>query len=392
MVQYIKSGLEKLSYCKTAFYLIIEIKRKNHRKAMMFLSEITNEGKLLYDPMFAQKPDVDLKNDPKAGLKKVLFIVIISFFVGLSLYLSFNALNKPKYEFSENENGYTLSAYSGGESDTVLVIDYVKDEKDVADESKIITNVREFAVCCNEYVELIYIGKDVETLENHCFYYCKNLKAVIVDPENSNYTSVDGVLYSKDMTKIILHPIKNAEYVTSIALGAEAPLELKYSDDYLRSFKELIGYDEEKSEKLTDTIRKYGGTYEIADTVTEICDSCFSDCSDLVYVKIPEGVKTVGQLAFFKCTSLETLYIPDTVEEIKSDGFSYCETLNYIFVPENVKTIGHHAFFGCLGCENICLEADNLDGIDIGENWLPKKDKRSLKEIEVLYSQERRNG
>ena len=329
----------------------------------MFLSENNNGQKLLYDPMFAQKPDVDLKNDPKAGLKKVLFIVIITFFVGLSLYLSFNALNKPKYEFDENEKGYTLSAYSGNESDTVLSIDYVRDEKDTADKEKVITEVREFALCCNEYVELIYIGKDVENLENHCFYYCKNLKAVIVDPENPHYTSVDGVLYSKDMKRIILHPIKHAEYAASIALGAEAPLKTEYADDYLRSFKELIGYDEEKSEDLTKTIRKYGGTYEIADTVTEICDSAFSDCSDIVYVKIPEGVKTIGQLAFFKCASLETVNIPDTVEEIKSDGFSYCESLNYIFIPKSVKTIGHHAFFGCLGCKNICLEADSDEGM-----------------------------
>ncbi len=356
------------------------------------MDEKVSSSKLLYDPMFAQKPDVDLKNDSKAAIKKAVFVIVITIFIGLSIFLSFSALNKSKYEFKETGNGYMLSGYSGSKNDTVLQIDFVRDEQDVADKTKPVVAVREFALCCNEYVELIYIGKDVTSFESHCFYYCKNLKAVIVDPKNEHFASVDGVLYNKDMTEIILHPIKNAEYRTALKRGAEAPLTVNYSDDFLRSFKELIGYDDDKSDEIKAQIRECGGSYEIAATVTRITDSCFSDCNDLIYVKIPDGVKTIGQLAFFKCTSLESIHIPDGVEEIGSDGFSYCEKVNYIFIPASMKTIGHHAFFGCLGCKNIYMAADSLDGMGIGESWLPKVDKRSLKEIEVLYSQERRDS
>lgn len=349
--------------------------------------------KLLYDPMFAEKPDVKLERVSHAKLKKAMFVVLIIIFVGLSLFLSFNSLGSDMYEYEETDTGYMLSSFNGQKADTVLNIEYVTDENGAVDTTKPVTSVRQFALCCNEYVEFIFIGKNVESLENHCFYYCKNLKAIYVDPENTNYTSVDGVLYNKDMTKIILYPIKHPEYLAAIKLGAKAPQNEDGVDAFVASFNKSLGSDENLSDKEAEArnkkIQNAGGSYEIASTVTEICDSAFSDCSNLVSVKIPDGVKTIGQLAFFKCTALKDASIPDGVEVIKSDAFSYCEALTYIFVPESVKTIGHHAFFGCMGIENIAMEADSLDDIETGEEWLPKKDERSLKSKDVLFSQER---
>jgi len=361
-----------------------------------FLSERETGKKLLYDPMFAHKPDVNLEHVSNIKMKKAIFIVVISIFVGISLFMSFSSLGSEKYEYEENDNGYLFSSFNGKAEAKVLEIDKVFNEYGTKDNSKSVTAVRKFALCCNEYLEFIYIGKDVETLENHCFYYCKNLKAVFVDPENPNYTSVDGVLYNKDMTKIILCPARHAEYAAAIKLGAPVPLTADKTDAYFASHSKTIGSDatlsEDEIKVRNELIQKNGGDYEIAATVTEICDSAFSDCENLVSVKIPNGVKTIGQLAFFKCYSLKKADIPDGVEEIKSDGFSYCESLTYIFVPKSVKTIGHHAFFGCMGIENLSMEADSLDGIKTGEEWLPKKDVRSLKAKDVLFSQERSDG
>lgn len=349
---------------------------------------------LLYDPMFEHKPDVRLENVPHAKQKKLIFIILIVFFVGLSLFLSFSSLGNDKYEYEETDSGMMFYSFSGQKDDTVLTIDYVTDENGVTDETKPVTSVRKFCLCCNEYVEYIFIGKDVEELENHCFYYCKNLKAVFVDPENENYVSVDGVLYSKDMTQIILCPMEHTEYLANIALGAKAPESQADIEAFSAALLENLGTDENLSDDETEArnklVQENGGDFVIPDTVTEICDSAFSDCANLVTVAIPEGVKTIGQLAFFKCKSMSKCAIPDGVETLKSDAFSYCESLTYIFVPESVKTIGHHAFYGCMGVENIAMEADSLDGIETGESWLPKRDNRTLKTKDVVFSQERR--
>jgi len=348
-----------------------------------------SKTELLYDPLFDKKPDLKMKGKKNTAFK-ALFIIIISVFVGLSLFFSFNSISSDKYTYKENDSGYTLYQFVGKENDKTLHIDYVRNEADTVDITKPVTEVREFSMSCNEYVHFIFIGKDVSKLEKHCFYYTKNLMAVIVDPENQNYTSVDGVLYSKDMKEIILHPMRNHQYRAALGAGIVAPSDEKTAEVFLSEFLKKYG------DETTSDVEEYGkqfskqAFYVIPGSVTRIEDSCFSDCEALIYVDIPSSVKEIGNLAFFKCKGFETITIPDGVESIGSDGFSYCEKVTYIYVPESVRFIGHHAFYGNLGSEKIYLGAENDDLIEIGENWLPKQSPTSLKDVEAVYGQERR--
>ena len=199
-----------------------------------------SKTELLYDPLFEKKPDLKMKGR-KNTLFKALFIIIISIFVGLSLFFSFNSISSDKYTYKETDNGYILYQFVGKEDDITLHIDYVRDEAGTVDITKPVTAVREFSMSCNEYVRFIFIGKDVSELEPHCFYYTKNLMAVIVDPENQNYTSVDGVLYSKDMKEIILHPMRNHQYRAALAAGMAAPADEKAAEAFLVEFSEKYG-------------------------------------------------------------------------------------------------------------------------------------------------------
>lgn len=347
-----------------------------------------SKTKLLYDPLFSNKPDIEMKGK-KNLIFKIFFVIIIVIFVGISLYLSFNSISADTYTYRQTKNGWQFYQFNGKETDTTVHIDYVRDEKGKPDKSKSVSTVREFAMSCNEYVQFIFIGKDVKELENHCFYYTKNLKAVIVDPDNKYYTSVDGVLFDKDMTEIILHPILNNQYKAALENGISAPVDEKTAKSFIEKFTKKYG------EETTDNTEEYSkqfssySTYVIPETVTTIADSCFSDCEQLTYVEIPVSVKSIGSLAFFKCKGFEKIDIPDAVESIGSDGFSYCEKVKYIYVPESVKSIGHHAFYGDLGCEKIYLGAANEDEVETGEHWLPKQNARSLKDVEAVYGQER---
>lgn len=348
-----------------------------------------SETELLYDPLFDKKPDVAMKGKKNRKFK-LLFIVVIAAFVGLSLYFSFNSISSDKYTYRENDTGYTLDQFVGKEDDVALLVDYVRDESGAVDTARPVTKVREFSMSCNEYVRFIFIGKDVAEIEKHCFYYTKNLMAVIVDPENQSYTSVDGVLYSKDMKEIIIHPIRNHQYRAALKDGASAPVDEITAKAFLDKFAEKYGNETETEVEEYEKQFAKEAFYQIPDSVIKIEDSCFSDCEVLRYVDIPSSVKEIGNLAFFKCKGFEKITIPDGVESIGSDGFSYCEKVTYIYVPESVKFIGHHAFFGDLGCEKIYLGAENEDAIETGENWLPKQSVTSLKSIEAVYGQERR--
>ncbi|MBQ2759015.1 MAG: leucine-rich repeat domain-containing protein [Clostridia bacterium] len=350
-----------------------------------------SKTELLYDPLFDQKPDVEMK-DKKYTPFKLLFIIIITIFVGLSLYFSFTSISSDKYTYKENDTGHTLYQFVGKEDDIALFVDFVRDETGTADTTKPVTQVRQFSMSCNEYVRFIFIGKDVSDIQLHSFYYTKNLMAVIVDTENQNYVSVDGVLFTKDMKEIILHPMRNHQYRTALEDGIAAPEKGSDVEAFLNAFNEKYG-DEvtADSEEYENQFSKQA-FYIMPDSVTVIADSCFSDCEELTYVEISSSVTEIGNLAFFKCKGFETITIPDGVKSIGSDGFSYCEKVTYIYVPESVEFIGHHAFYGNLGCEKIYLGAENEDAVVTDEHWLPKQSPISLKDIEAVYGQKRRNG
>lgn len=68
----------------------------------------------------------------------------------------------------------------------------------------------------------VYIPSSVEIIEESAlqnyyypFYECADLEEIIVDSNNSNYASLDGVLFNKDLTKILHYPEgkKDSTYV-----------------------------------------------------------------------------------------------------------------------------------------------------------------------------------
>ena len=354
---------------------------------------------LLYDPIFAKKPPEGWEDSEKGGFfgkaatKKAIFVLFLVLAISLSLLLSFRSLSKKKFSYDSVESGFRLSEFNGTDKDNVLRVDAVVGEDGAEDPGQPVTAVRNYAVCCNETLDFIFIGPSVTELEYNCFYYCTNLKAVFVDADNPAYVSVEGVLDSKDMTEIILHPIQNSEYRAALALGLTAPADEEECGPFLEEMNRMFPEDEETvSERVRTALADTGAVYSVPETVTSVAPFCFSYCDKLTKVDLPDGLKTLGQMAFFKCKALESIRLPDGLESIGADGLSYCEKLDYIFVPASVKTIGHHAFYGCLGVDEIDLGAADAGQVETGEEWLPKQSERSTKNVTAVFGAERRDG
>ena len=128
-----------------------------------------------------------------------------------------------------------------------------------------------------------------------------------------------------------------------------------------------------------------GGEVVVPDGVTAIGESAFWN-SYITAVKLPVGLKKIGEGAFRSCSKLKRIEIPKTVTSIATDAFSGSgieqivlppkltrisnnafagSNLEEITVPEAVKIIGRQAFYGCRQLKKVILPA-NLKKIDVG--------------------------
>lgn len=93
-------------------------------------------------------------------------------------------------------------------------------------------------------------------------------------------------------------------------------------------------------------------------TVTGIADNAFSNCKNLTYVKVSEGVTNMGSEIFFGCENLETVVLGEGIEKISNSLFYGCASLSDINIPASVTKIDGLAFEGCASLASIDIPAN----------------------------------
>ena len=89
--------------------------------------------------------------------------------------------------------------------------------------------------------------------------------------------------------------------------------------------------------------------------VTSIGDCAFFSCSSLTEITIPDRVTSIGVQAFQECNSLIEITIPDSVTSIEMYAFSNCTSLTKIMMSDSVTTIGDCAFVDCSSLTEITI-------------------------------------
>ena len=103
----------------------------------------------------------------------------------------------------------------------------------------------------------------------------------------------------------------------------------------------------------------------ISNTVTIIDNFAFDGCTNLNTITIPYGVTVIGAYVFDECVKLSEVDISNSVKSIGDGAFYGCKSLESIKIPDSVTILGVEAFCDCSMLSRIEL-SDNL--LDVGAN------------------------
>ena len=244
-------------------------------------------------------------------------------------------LSKMDYDYSyEILNDGTLRLYQYEGTDTNIVVPDTIDRRKVT-----VLGNSTFQYCTQASdIESVTLPDSLTTIEKNAFYNCEKLKSVTipqnvssiglaafveglsesslteikVDPENPYFSEKDGVVFSKDGTKLIVFPSGRS------------------------------------------------GDYQIPDGTVSVGDYAFYYCVNVSSITVPGSVRSLGEGAFGNCSSLTKAVLNEGLEEIGEYAFQSSSGIRDIIIPASVKSVGKNGLRLSSGCRIRVLSTDTV--------------------------------
>ena len=210
-------------------------------------------------------------------------------------------------------------------------------------------------------LESVTIPDSVTSIGTGAFYECNNLKAVYI----SNIANWCGIEFSFGS-----HPYYESSnplhYAHNLYLNGELLTDLVIPE----TVKQINDYTFSNCSSLTNVT--------IGDSVTSIGSAAFDYCSSLTSATIGNSVTSIGDNAFRYCRRLTSVTIGDSVTSIGRDVFQGCGGLKSVAIPSSVTSIGREAFRECNSLTSIEVDKDNMNYSSDEDGVLYNKDKTTL--------------
>ncbi|WP_294662048.1 leucine-rich repeat protein [uncultured Ruminococcus sp.] len=216
------------------------------------------------------------------------------------------------------------------DDNTICISRYIGEEENVTIPAKIngltVTTIGKGAFVLTG-MGCLNIPASITDIKPNAFKF-SGFNKIEVDKNNLNYTSINGVLFSKDKTVLLAYPKENS-----------------------------------------------ATSYIIPDGVKIIESTAFMGTSNLNSIVIPNGVTTIKENAFYLCSNLKNVSIPTSVKSIGEYAFDFsaCTKENYGYYIGNCLIGADNEINGNftikdgtrLVADSALREIDNLGNISI---------------------------
>ena len=172
-------------------------------------------------------------------------------------------------------------------------------------------------------------------MKDEKYYTLDNAKVFYQTDDRRTYcclTSIEGSpteLYIPDMINTV--PVNSFD-VDGLAAGLISINRFVVSKQN-RYFKDVDGvlFSKDGSEMLLYPARRENAEYIVPDGVRVIADSAFSGNQFIRKIVLPQGINTISEFAFGNCCSLVEVSIPNTIVEIRNSAFKTCNVVSDIY-------------------------------------------------------------
>ncbi len=226
-------------------------------------------------------------------------------------------------------------------------------------------------------IRTVTIGKNVMSIGDSAFNGCTNLTSVIMqdgvlsigNQAFQNCSSLTTVQVPDSVTSVGSYAFRNCESLTDVYInditswcsidyedGTSNPLY--YADNLFLNNNRVIDLVIPDDVILIPRYAFSGVDLThvtIPDSVMSIGDYAFYNCSSLDSVIIGTNVTSIGVSAFNGCKKITNIIIPDSVTKIENAAFAGCSNLTDITIPYGVTNIGNQAFWSCESLTSICI-------------------------------------
>ena len=250
-----------------------------------------------------------------------------------------------------------------------------------------VTKVETSAIVDIAKLKTIKLPKDLKKdgLRQGAFERCNALEAYEVAEGNTDFSAVEGVLFSENKEILYFYPL--AKPNTSYTIPS--------------TVKEIAAKAFQGAAKLTSLViptsvekiqeQAFRQNYKLASVkfcepskITNLSAYAFWQCPSLTEVTLPSSITEIGKV-FLQCENLETVNVPAdaklktikedafatnknlkkfnfqgncNLEAIKANAFANAESLESFNFPKTVTEIGRNAFTGCTNMATATFDKD----------------------------------